>query len=40
MDWVRSGLFISVLGKLSWLRLTSLILTSAIDVKMDGPVLE
>ena len=35
-----TGLFISVLGKLSWLRLTSLILTSAIDVKMDGPVLE
>ena len=25
VDWVKSGLLISMLGKLSWLRLTSLI---------------
>ena len=36
----ESGLLISVLGKLNWFCLTGLIFTGAIDVKMDGPVLE
>ena len=39
MDWVRSDLSISMLGKLCWFRLTGLI-TGSIDLKMDGSVLE
>ena len=36
---VRSGLLTSMLGKLSWFRLTGLI-NGSIDVKMDGSVLD
>ena len=40
VDWAGSGwLMLSVLEKLNWFCLTSLI-TGAIDVKMDGSVLE
>ena len=35
-----SGLLISMLKKLKWFHLASLIKTGAIDVKMDGSVLE
>ena len=38
---VRSGLLISVLGKLSWFRLTGLITNNgSIDVQMGGSILE
>ena len=37
---VRSGLLISVLGKLSWFRFTSLKNNGSTDVKMDESVLE
>ena len=37
---VRSCLLISMLGKLSWFRLTSLIANGSIDVKMDSCYLE
>ena len=37
---VRSGLLISMLGKLNWFRLTGLIKNGSIDVKMGGSILE
>ena len=37
---VRSGLLVSMLGKLSWFRLTGLIANGSIDVKMDSCYLE
>ena len=37
---VRSGLLVSMLGKLSWFHLTGLIANGSIDVKMDSCYLE